>query len=68
MLDASLGDAALHSATLRLADGEASLAITALRGGHADSKTLRFLEAEESELNADDIQAVLRAEAWVAAA
>jgi len=68
MLDASLGDAALHSATLRLSDGKASLAITALRGGHADPKTLQFLETEESELNADDIQAVLRAEAWVAAA
>ena len=68
MLDASLGDAALHSATLRLSDGKASLAITALRSGHADSKTLQFLETEESALNADDIQAVLRAEAWVAAA
>ena len=68
MLDASLGDTALHSATLRLADGEASLAITALRSGHADSKTLQLLETEKSELNVDEIQAILRAEAWVAAA
>jgi tetratricopeptide (TPR) repeat protein len=68
MLDASLGDIALHSATLRLADGEASLAITALRSGHADSKTLQVLETEKSELNVDQIQAVLRAEAWLAAA
>jgi len=58
----------LHSATLRLADGETSLAITALRSGHADSKTLQVLETEESELNVDEIKAVLRAEAWVAAA
>jgi hypothetical protein len=58
----------LHSATLRLADGEASLAITALRSGHADSKTLQVLETEKSELNVDQIQAVLRAEAWLAAA
>src|SRR5208337_3274587 len=43
-------------------------AITALRSGHADSKTLQFLEIEKSELNVDEIQAVLRAEAWVAAA
>jgi hypothetical protein len=68
MLDASFGDAALHRATLRLADGEASLAIIALRSGHADSKTLQVLETERSELNVDEIQAVSRAEAWAAVA
>jgi hypothetical protein len=68
MLDASSGDAAMHSATLRLADSEASLAITALRSGHADSKTLQVLETEKSELNVNEIQAVSRAEAWAAAA
>jgi hypothetical protein len=68
MLDAALADAPLHSATLRLADRDASLAITALRGGHADLQTLQVLESEKSKLTADENQALLCAEAWEAAA
>jgi hypothetical protein len=68
VLDAALADAPLHSATLRLADRDAGLAITALRGGHADSKTLQVLESEKSKLTADENQALLCAEAWAAAA
>jgi hypothetical protein len=49
-------------------ENSASLAITALRSGHADSKTLQVLETEKSQLNVDEIHVVLRAEAWAAAA
>jgi hypothetical protein len=67
MLDASSGDPQLHIATLRLADGDPSLAMTALRSGYADSKTLQFLETQESKLSGDENQVVLRAEARQAA-
>ena len=67
MLDASCEDPPLHTATLRLADGDPSLAITALRSGYADSKTLQFLETEEPKLSADENQVVLRAKARQAA-
>jgi tetratricopeptide (TPR) repeat protein len=67
MLGASFVDARLHEATLRLSDTDAQLAATALQSGHADAKTLAFLEEEKSELDSDQIQAVLRKEAWKAA-
>jgi len=66
MLGASFVDARLHEATLRLSDTDAQLAATALQSGHADAKTLAFLEEEKSELDSDQIQAVSRKEAWTA--
>jgi len=67
MLDVSSGDPQLNIATLRLADDDLSLAMTALRSGYADSKTLQFLETQESKLSVDENQVVLRAEARQAA-
>jgi tetratricopeptide (TPR) repeat protein len=67
MLDASSGDPQLHIGVLRLADGDPLLAMTALRSGYADSKTLQFLETQKSKLSADENQVILRAEAWQAA-
>ena len=68
MLDASLGDAQLHLATIRLADRDPSLAVLTLAPGSIDSKTLQILVSERSKLDADEILALNRAEAWKAAA
>ena len=67
MLGTSYGDACLKEATLRLSDGDAQLAVTALQSGYADAKTLKFLEEEKANLGWDQIQAVLRKEASEAA-
>ena len=67
MLGTSYGDARLKEATLRLSDGDAQLAVTALQSGYADAKTLKFLEEEKANLGWDQIQAVLRKEASEAA-
>jgi thioredoxin-like negative regulator of GroEL len=55
-------------ATLRLSDVDSALAFVALRSGHADSKTLRFLEEEKPKLDSEQIRVVIKAEAREAAA
>jgi hypothetical protein len=67
MLGASFGDVRLHDDMLRLFDTDVQLAVTALRSGHADSRTLKFLEEEKLKLDSDQIQTLLRKEAWEAA-
>jgi hypothetical protein len=67
MLGASYVDPGLREATLRLSDADAQLAVTALQSGQADSRTLEFLEQEKSGLDSEQIQVVLRKEAWEAA-
>jgi tetratricopeptide (TPR) repeat protein len=68
MLDESAKDEKLFEATLRLSDGDSALALVALGSGHADFKTLQFLEGEESKLDSGQIRVVLKAEARKAAA
>jgi tetratricopeptide (TPR) repeat protein len=68
MLDESAKDEKLFEATLRLSDRDSALALVALGSGHADFKTLRFLEGEKSKLDSGQIRVVLKAEARKAAA
>jgi tetratricopeptide (TPR) repeat protein len=68
ILDESARDERLLESALRLSDGDSTLALVALRSGHADFKTLQFLEEEKPKLNYDQIRAVLKAEARQAAA
>jgi tetratricopeptide (TPR) repeat protein len=68
ILDGSARDERLLEATLRLSDGDSTLALVALRSGRADFKTLQFLEEEKPKLDSGQICVVLKAEARQAAA
>jgi len=67
ILDESAKDEKLFQATLRLSDADSALALVALGSGHADFKTLQFLEREKSKLDSEQIRVVLKAEARKAA-
>jgi O-antigen ligase/tetratricopeptide (TPR) repeat protein len=67
MLGASYTDARLHEAILRLSDDDVPLAVMALQCGHADAKTLKFLEEEKSNLDSEQSRAVSRWQARDAA-
>jgi hypothetical protein len=68
ILEGSARDERLLESTLRLSDGDPTLALVALRSGRADFKTFQFLEEEKPKLNYDEVRAVLKAEAMQAAA
>ena len=68
MLDVSFGVSSLHEAMVRLSDSDPQLAMTALQGGHADAKTLAFLEGQTSELDLEQHRIVVCAEAHELAA
>jgi hypothetical protein len=67
ILDSSAQDPRFLEPALRLADGDLELCLAALRSGHADLKTMQFLESEKPRLDPDQIRSVLKAEAWQAA-
>jgi hypothetical protein len=67
ILGTSFGDVRLRELTLRLSDDDLQLALTALSSGYADSKTLKYLEEQKTDLSPDQITAVLRKEAALAA-
>jgi tetratricopeptide (TPR) repeat protein len=68
ILDVAARDERLLEAALRMSDGDATLALVALRSGRADFRTLQFLDEEKTKLDSEQIRVVLKAEAWQAAA
>ena len=68
ILDSSSADRKLLGATLRLADGDSTLCLVALRSGFSDLKTLQFLEEEKPKLDPEQLRLVLKSESLQAAA
>ena len=68
ILDSSSTDRRLLESALRLADGNSTLCLVALRSGYSDPKTLQFLEEEKPRLDSEQLRLVLKAEALQSAA